>query len=294
MADRHGRLGHRGMSASASGASGMKEFESRFADAGGVRTHYLEAGSGPPVVLIHGGGAGADGYGNWMRTIPMLASHFRVVAVDMLGFGKTDKPDGDFVYSQAARNRHLAAFLEAAGLRGAALVGNSMGGATAIGVAVERPELVSKLVLMGSAGLATALTDALKPIIHYDFTREGMIALVRALTTERFRVDDKLITYRHTASLEPATRRAYASTMGWIKQQGGLFYADDFLRRVGVPTLIVNGKQDKVVPIPIALRFLELIPRSWGYIIPDCGHWAMLEHAEDFAETTSSFLRNTH
>jgi len=273
----------------------MKEFQSGFVEAGGIRTHYIECGSGAPVVLIHGGGAGADGWGNWMRTLPQLGATHRAIAVDMLGFGKTDKPEAaDFVYSQQARNKHLAAFLDALGLKDAALVGNSMGGATAIGVAVERPELVAKLVLMGSAGLTTQLSDALKPVIHYDFTREGMIALVKALTNDRFKVDDELITYRHKGSIDPAARRAYGSTMAWIKQQGGLFYADDFLRRVGVPTLVVNGKNDKVVPVPIAMRFLELIPRSWGYIIPDCGHWAMLEHADDFAATTHNFLRNAH
>ena len=57
---------------------------------------------------------------------------------------------------------------------------------------------------------------------------------------------------------------------------------------------MVNGKNDKVVPVPVAMRFLDLIPRSWAYIIPDCGHWAMLEHAEDFASTTNNFLRNVH
>jgi len=273
----------------------MNEFQSRYVDAGGIRTHYIEAGSGSPVVLIHGGGAGADGYGNWMRTLPMLAPKHRAIALDMLGFGKTDKPGADdFVYSQAARNRHLAAFLEALGLKGTSLVGNSMGGCTAIGVAVERPELVGKLVLMGSAGLTTQVTEALKPIIFYDFTRAGMIALVRALTNERFEPSEELITYRLEGSLEPAARRAYGRAMTWIKEQGGLFYPEDFVRRVRVPTLVVNGKNDIVVPVSVAMRFLELIPRSWGYIIPECGHWAMIEHAEDFAATTMNFLGNAH
>lgn len=273
----------------------MNEYPSRYVDAGGIRTHYIEAGSGAPIVLIHGGGAGADGYGNWMRTLPALAKTHRAIAVDMLGFGKTDKPDAaDFIYSQASRNKHLTAFLEALGLKGASLVGNSMGGCTAIGVAVERPELVGKLVLMGSAGLTTQMTEALKPIIFYDFTRAGMVALVRALTNERFVPDESLITYRLESSLEPAARRAYGRAMGWIKEQGGLYYDESYVRRVRAPTLVVNGKNDIVVPMSVALRFLELIPRSWGYIIPDCGHWAMIEHAEDFAATTMNFLSNAH
>jgi 2-hydroxy-6-oxo-6-(2'-aminophenyl)hexa-2,4-dienoate hydrolase len=271
----------------------MTGYQSRYVDAGGIRTHYIEDGAGDPVILIHGGGAGADGFANWMHTLPMLAREFRVVALDMLGFGRTDKPAGaDFVYSQAARNRHLAAFIEALGLKRVSLVGNSMGGATAIGVAVERPDLVGKLVLMGSAGLNVRLSEALRPVIHYDFTREGMIALMRALTTDAYRIDAELVDYRFKAAIEPEARRAYASTMQWVKEQGGLYYDEAFIARVAVPTLIVNGKHDKVVPVDIAIRFLDLIPRSWGYIIPDCGHWAMLEHPEDFSRMTHAFLRS--
>lgn len=269
----------------------MSDYASKYVDVNGLKTHYIEAGSGAPVILVHGGGAGADGYGNWRGTIPRLASEFRVIAVDMLGFGRTAKPDGGFVYSQAARNTHLRGFIEALGLKRVSLVGNSMGGATSMGVAVERPELVEKLVLMGSAGLTTVISDGLKPVIHYDFTREGMVALIKALTNDGFQIDDALVGYRHTASIEPDARRAYGSAMQWIREQGGLHYAEDFIRRVRTPTLVVNGKQDKVVPLPVALRFLDLIPRSWGYIIPDCGHWAMIEHANDFAAVTHNFLR---
>ena len=77
---------------------------SRFVDAAGLRTHYLEAGSGAPLVLIHGGGAGADSVGNWKGSMPHLARHFKVIALDMVGFGDTAKPDpAGFEYSQAAR-----------------------------------------------------------------------------------------------------------------------------------------------------------------------------------------------
>ncbi|PCG13096.1 alpha/beta fold hydrolase [Sphingomonas adhaesiva] len=261
----------------------------RRADAGGIDTFYLEEGAGPPIVLIHGGGAGADSWGNWRNVIPRLSSDRRVIAVDMVGFGHTAKPNGDFVYSQPARVRHMIAFLDALDVGPATLVGNSMGGATAIGVAVERPDLVSKLILMGSAGLVTRIDPALAPILKYDFTREGMVRLVRALTTDSFRIDDEMIDYRYELSVQDDTRRAYSATMAWIAEQGGLFWEEDYIRRISVPTLVVNGKCDKVVPVGQAYRFLELIDNSWGYLIPDCGHWAMIEHPDDFARITRSF-----
>jgi 2-hydroxy-6-oxo-6-(2'-aminophenyl)hexa-2,4-dienoate hydrolase len=264
---------------------------SRFADAGGLRTHYLEAGNpaAPPVVLLHGGGAGADAIGNWHHTIPHLARTHRVIALDMVGFGRTAKPES-FAYSQAARNRHLGDFCAALKLSRAAFVGNSMGGATALGLAMQRPELFDRLVLMGSAGLNSEITEALKPIVFYDYTLEGMRKLIGALTGERFTVSEDLVSRRHELSIDPDTRRAYSATMAWIREQGGLFYAEDDIRRVRTPTLVVNGKNDLVVPLRNAYRFLELLPNSWGYLIPHCGHWAMLEAPADFIAATTTFL----
>lgn len=269
----------------------QSEFTSRFVDAGAVRTHYLEAGNpaAPPVVLLHGGGAGADAIGNWQHTIPHLARTHRVIALDMVGFGRTAKPE-PFEYSQPARNRHLADFCAALKIDRAAFVGNSMGGATALGLAMQRPELFDRLVLMGSAGLNSEITEALKPIVFYDYTPAGMQKLIAALTGERFKVSEDLVRRRYELSIDPDTRRAYSATMEWIRQQGGLFYPEDDIRRVRTPTLVVNGKNDLVVPLRNAYRFLELLPNSWGYFIPHCGHWAMVEAPADFIAATSTFL----
>jgi 2-hydroxy-6-oxo-6-(2'-aminophenyl)hexa-2,4-dienoate hydrolase len=266
-------------------------FPSRYVDAGGIRTHYLDTGSGPPLILLHGGGAGADGYGNWQATIPAFARHFRTIAVDMVGFGKSDAPDpAHFEYSQAARVVHLRDFMRALTLPSALLVGNSMGGATALGLAAEYPAMVEKLILMGSAGLTTEIHADLLPVINYDFTRDGMIALIRALVNKAFVIDDGLVDYRYVNSLEPEKRRAYGAIMQWIRGAGGLFYEPETISRVVCPTLVVSGKNDKVVPLANAYRFLELIRRSWGYIMPDCGHWAMIEHPADFSNAAANFL----
>jgi 2-hydroxy-6-oxo-6-(2'-aminophenyl)hexa-2,4-dienoate hydrolase len=267
------------------------KFESRYVDVNGIKTHYLEAGSGRPLILIHGGGAGADSQGNWFRCIPEYAKKFRVIAVDLVGFGKTDKPDPErFQYTQDARNKHIAAFIEKLGLKSVHLIGNSMGGATSMGVAIERPELVDRVVLMGSAGLNTKIRDALLPIMNYDFTREGMVKVCKTLANPAFRIDDDMVDYRYQISVAPDTKKGYSATMGWVKQQGGLFYQEDYIRKLTRPALVVNGKSDLVVPLENAYRFLELIENSWGYIIPHCGHWAMLEYPQDFVSETTRFL----
>ena len=222
--------------------------------------------------------------------MPLLADRHRVIALDMVGFGDTDKPDGDYVYSQENRNAHLIDFLAAMGLGPVPLVGNSMGGATALGAAMRRPDMVSQLVLMGSAGLNAQITPALAPILHYDFTMEGMRRLIDGLTGPRFGASEDVVHARHQSSLRPDTRRAYAAIMAWIGSRGGLYYAEEEIAAVKAETLVVNGKRDLVVPLSCAYRFLELLENSTGYIIPHCGHWVMLEAPREFADIVLHFL----
>lgn len=269
---------------------------SNFVEAAGLRTHYLECGAAdaPPLLLVHGGGAGANSRGNWLKTLPAFARERRVFAMDMVGFGETAKPDPEsFEYSQASRNAHLIGFIEALGLGPLPIVGNSMGGATAMGVAMKRPDLVSTLVLMGSAGLNVEITPALAPILRYDFTLEGMRRLVNGLTGSRFEATDEMVRTRYEESILPAHRSAYESTMAWIGRQGGLFYREDEIAKIKTEALVVNGKEDKVVPLSCAYRFLDLLENSRGYIVPHCGHWVMMEAPDEFATIVLHYLRGT-
>jgi pimeloyl-ACP methyl ester carboxylesterase len=272
----------------------MAEFTSRYADADGIRTHYLEAGAGgPPLVLVHGGGAGADSWGNWRDCIPRYAPYFRVLAVDMVGFGKTDKPDpARYQYTQANRNRHLAAFIEALDLAPAHLIGNSMGGATALGVAMTRPELVDRMVLMGSAGLAISNPDpdVRKALVEYDFTVEGMHRLMRTLTGRGFQLDEDLVRYRHALTIDPATRAALEAIHKATRSEG-LAYPEQEIRKVKTPTLVVGGKEDKIAVLARTYGFLELLENSWGFVLPRAGHWVMIERPDEFVAVTEAFLR---
>ena len=265
---------------------------SKYVNAAGVTTHYYEAGAGDALLLLHGGGAGADSFGNWRGCLSRFAGHYRVYAVDMVGFGFTDKPHPQgYSYSQQARNEHLIAVIEALGLAAVNLIGNSMGGTTSMGVAIERPDLVNKLILMGSAGIRAPLSDELKSIMNYDYTTDGMLRIVRGLTNPDFQISEELVGYRHALSVRDDTKQAYDAVMGWIREQGGLYYEDDYIARLACRTLVVNGKLDKVVPLSSAHRLLELIKHSWGFIIPECGHWAMIEKPEEFTAASLMFLR---
>ncbi len=272
----------------ATSVTGDVEFASRYLDVDGIRTHYLEAGAGPALVLIHGGGAGADAWGNWRGCIPLYAPHFRVVAVDMVGFGKTDKPDpARFGYTQDDRNAHLVGFIEKLNAGAVSVIGNSMGGATTLGVAMRRPDLVRKMVLMGSAGIAVDNPDPeARKALTFDFTRDGMRRLMGALAGPRFAIDERLVDYRLALACEPGARAALLAM-----RAGKLTYPESEVAKVKVPTLVVGGKLDRIAVPARIYRFLELLENSWGFILPHCGHWVMMEAPEEFTAITTAFFR---
>lgn len=270
--------------------SAMPDYESRYIDAEGIRTHYIEQGEGDTLILVHGGGPGADCYGNWYSCLPGFASRFRVIAVDMLGFGRTEKPDpAEFTYDQDARTQHMLAFIRALDIGPVNLVGNSMGGLTSLCVAEKQPDLIRRLVLMGPAGIKQQAA-AIAPLLDYDGTREAMRAVVAALTHSSFQVEDALLDYRVGLSTEPATLKAQAAAMHWIGKQGGLYVDESVIQSVTVPTLLVGGKNDPVVTPAQIFRFLELIDNARCYMLPACGHWVMIEHPDEFIRITTSFL----
>lgn len=262
----------------------------------GVQTHYLETGSGPILLLIHGGGSGADAWGNWRGCLPAYAEHFRVIAVDMPGFGDSDRPDpATFDYGQTMRNRHMAAFIKhIGGGEPVDVIGNSMGGATALGVAIERPELVRKLVLMGAAGLDVSNPDpaAKKALGGYDYTPEGMRKLMGYLAGSRFTITDETVAYRHELTMRPGGRAAMTAIHNRLKDDP-MTYPPERIASVSCPTLVVGGKEDQVAVLARTYGYLDLIPNSWGFILPHVGHWAMIEAPEVFVAVTSAFFLGT-
>ena len=256
--------------------------------ADGLDTHYLEIGQGPVLILVHGGGAGADGWGNWRACLEAYARRFRVIAPDMPGFGRTAKPaPEDYDYSQPSRNRHMLAFMDALGLDSVNLIGNSMGGATSLGVAMAQPGRVNKLVLMGSAGLGISNPDPtyMKAFAGYDHTVEAMRRLMRNLGGSRYEIDESLLMYRHALMQEPAAQVAID-----VIRRSHLVYEREQIAAVRTPTLVVGGKEDKIAVLARTYGYLELMENSWGFVLPHVGHWAMMESPREFVAVTSAFF----
>ena len=270
--------------------------ESRFVDVGGVRTHYLTAGSGSPMVLVHGGGPGTDSEDNWRACIPGFAQHFTVYAPDFIGFGRSDKPAPDlYEYSQSARTRQIAGFIEALGLGAVALVGNALGGAVAVGTTIERPELVSKLVINGALGVARSPGEkgaARQYLPSREVSRENIAAFVRMCTDEKRDIAAE-VEYRYQLMQQMGAVAAYDAAQAWVSSHGGVDYADSAIASITHPTLIVWAKNNRVTSFDLALRFMDLIANSRLYVIPNSGHWTMVMCPDEFVRITTAFVLHT-
>lgn len=264
-------------------------------DVGGYATHYYEAGTGPTVVLVHGSGPGVSAMANWRFLMPALAAHFHVLAPDVLGFGFSARPAG-IRYGKRLWVDHLIAFLEAKNVARASIVGNSMGGALALGIAIARPGLVDRLVLMGAAGLTFPLTAGLDAVWGYEPGIEAM----RSLIVDHFAYDaaiasDDLVRMRYEASVQPGFHASYATMFPAPRQAG----VDDLgsdpndVARIAAPTLLVHGRDDRVIPFEVSLRLAALIPNSQLHVYNRCGHWTQLERKDSFNALAAAFLAGT-
>lgn len=264
-----------------------------FVDVRGTRTHVHEAGSGPPIVLIHGSGPGVSAWANWRLTLPYLAEHgFHVYAYDIAGFGYTERAPGVH-YGIDRWVEHLVAFLEDVVGGPAMLLGNSLGGGIALRVATEHPALVTRMALMGSIGIPHAITPSLDAVWGYTPSLEHM----RALIAEHFAYDpalatDDLVRMRHEASIQPGFHEAYAALFPAPRQRwvDALVVSEDRLRRLATPTLLLHGREDRVIPLACSYRLLELVPDAQLHVFGRCGHWTQVERAADFNELCALFF----
>ena len=258
----------------------------------GVSTNLHDHGEGPPVVLVHGSGPGVSAWANWRLALPVLAAHgLRAVAPDLLGFGYTQRRPGE-TYDLPRWTGHLLGVLDALGLEQVALVGNSFGGAVALDLTARHPDRVSRLALMGSVGVPFPITPALDSVWGFDPARDDMADLLRLFAHDPSRVTPDLAALRLRAATRPGVHEAYASMFPAPRQQGvdRLVVPDELVAGIRQPTLLVHGRDDRVIPPSTSLRLHELIDDSRLHLIGRCGHWAQIEHAEEFHATLLAFL----
>ncbi|AHH98485.1 alpha/beta fold hydrolase [Kutzneria viridogrisea] len=270
----------------------------KFADAGGLRLHYHDFGDGPPVVFLHGGGPGASAWSNFARNIPVFAERFRVIAVDQPGFGRSDKPTEHgqyFTFSSDA----LLALLDKLDVERVALLGNSLGGGTAVRFALDHPDRAGRLVLMAPGGLGLNVfapdpTEGVKRLGAFGARpgRDTLAAFLRTLVHDQSLITEELVEERYAAASDPESLRAMAAMGASFSRpdsfEQGMLWREAYRLRQRV--LLVWGREDRVNPLDGALVALKLIRRAQLHVFGGCGHWAQLEKFAEFNRLAIEFL----
>ncbi|WP_091743204.1 alpha/beta fold hydrolase [Phenylobacterium immobile] len=264
----------------------------RSVQANGIRTNYLEAGSGAEtVMLIHGSGPGVSAYGNWRLVLPALAENFRVIAPDMVGFGYSDRPQ-DVDYQLDTWADQAVGVLDALGVEKAHLVGNSFGGAIALRVATKHPDRVGKLVLMGSVGVPFEITEGLDAVWGYEPSVENMKKILGYFTYESGAVDDELARSRYQGSIQPGFQEAFSAMFPAPRQRwvDAMTIPEAELRQLQHRTLIVHGREDQVIPLANSYALERILPNADLTVFGKCGHWSMIERNADFNRQVRDFI----
>jgi pimeloyl-ACP methyl ester carboxylesterase len=261
------------------------------ADANGIKTNYLEAGQGDPVILIHGSGPGVTSYANWRLVLPALAENFRVLAPDMVGFGFSERPR-NIQYGVQTWADQVVGLMDTLELPTAHLVGNSFGGAIALRIATQHPDRVGKLVLMGSMGVPFPITEGLERVWGYQPSFENMRKVLDVFAYSRELVNDELAEVRYRGSIQPGFQESFAAMFPAPRQRWveAMCTPEDDIRRLPHRTLIIHGREDQVIPVQTSLRLMELIDNADLSVFSHCGHWSMIERTTDFNRNVSEFF----
>lgn len=252
---------------------------------GRFETNYHDIGEGYPVVLLHGSGPGVTAWANWNKVFPLLGDSYRVIAPDMVGFGFTERPEG-MVYTMNKWVQQTIDLLDALEIKQAHFVGNSFGGALAMSVAMKYPERVGKLVLMGSMGVSFPLTYGLDRVWGYTPSFENMEELLELFTYDHSFATDELIDTRYQSSMQPGFQESFSSMFPDPRQDGveGMASNQHYIRDIPHETLIIHGREDRVIPLQTSLDLVQLIKNSELHVIGKCGHWTQIEHTQTFVD----------
>ena len=267
---------------------------------GARQIHVAEFGAGTPLLLLHGGGPGASGQSNYVRNIGALAQHFRVLVPDLPGYGRSSKqvdaadPFGD----QAAA---MLGLLDALDVERAHVVGNSLGGACALRMALDAPQRIGRLVLMGPGGIGISQsqpTDGLKRLLGY-YAGEGpsfdklRTFICQDLVYDASQVSDAVLQERYAASIDP---EVVANPPLRAPQDLAAFKRLDFLLdarlpALATPTLVMWGAQDRVNPPSGAAALQQCMQACDTVLFSRTGHWVQWERAAEFNAFVAGFLQ---
>jgi len=262
----------------------------------GMNLHYLEFNSNVDqvgtVIFIHGSGPGASGWSNFKKNVNALSeTGYRVIVIDIPGYGQTSKPT-DAIYNLDFFTHYLDEFLVQKNITQAILIGNSLGGAIAIGYALDHPDKVSHLILMATGGVEEReiyfATEGIQAMVKYpmgspEFTKEVLGELLKLLVFDPKHVTQELIDERWQI-LQTQNAQVLASMQ--------IPNLTDRLQELSIPILGFWGYEDKFCPISGAHTIISHCNDARMNMLSQCGHWVMIEHSEYFNNQCIQFLRD--
>lgn len=256
----------------------------------GLRLHYLDEGSGPVVVWLHGSGPGASGYSNFKGNYPeFVAAGFRNLVIDLPGFGRSDKPD-NVQYNLDFFVNAVSGLLKALEVQRCTLLGNSLGGAIAIGLGLAEPQLLDKLILMAPGGVEERETYFKKIGI------QRMVELFNAGPLDIDKMRQIMSLQLFDASQLPDS--LLAERVAVAQYQPHCLFSTmmvpnmtERLEELCVPILGFWGTNDNFNPVGGAMKVLDNAPDARFILLNRCGHWVQVEHRELFNRSCLEFLR---
>ena len=261
--------------------------------ANGYKIHYLDEGQGDVVVFLHGSGPGASGHSNFKGNYPFLVeAGYRCIIPDHIGYGFSDKPD-DVDHPLSFFVDCIKQTLDVAGVEKCTLVGNSLGGAIAIGLALDYPELVEKLILMAPGGLSELAEYQKMPGMQKVFQVFGSGEPVTPEVMKDLFATGLMYNPEHATDELVAERMQIMQIMnGHVMQTMQVPVLVDRLSEIRCPVLGFWGMDERMMPEEGIMAMVKNIPHMRTVLVNECGHWVMVEHEGMFNRTCLDFLQN--
>jgi 2,6-dioxo-6-phenylhexa-3-enoate hydrolase len=270
---------------------------SQYVEADGHRLHYHDAGSGPVVIMLHGGGPGAGGWSNFNRNFgPFVKAGHRTILLDCPGFNKSSPivsadPRG-LINARAVRT-----LMDTLNIRKAHVIGNSMGGLSALTFALEFPDRLDRMILMGSAGLGQSLfqptpQEGIKLLmkLYKQPTLENLQAMLQVFVHDPSVLTEELVQQRWQAMQRSLEHLANFVKSNELNPRALFVDLTPRLPEIRAKTLVVWGRDDRFVPLDNGLKAVWGLPDADLQVFGRCGHWAQWEHAEKFNRLALDFL----
>lgn len=256
----------------------------------GEHIHYHEEGTGPAIVFVHGSAVGVSAAANWWLNVPVIAQHFRCLAPDLIGYGLTIAA-ADEEWGLPSWRDQIIRFIDKLGLDRFVLVGNSLGGRVCLEVARAIQDRVAGLITMGTVGLAPPTPPAPRPVGN-PWTAEEVRRSMSHMVYDPSTVSNELIETRLALVNAPGgAEKFFKASEARNRTTAAAKMTPEMLEDFGVPTLLIHGREDKIIPVASSVELQKAIPDADLHVFCKCGHWAQIERLDEFNQLALDFAR---